>query len=224
MSFPLTLIGLVALLGVAAGCDSRREAETTSGATEGIVIVPFRELGGLECEEALQPSQTPFAYPATATVREIEEEPGRFLVPESIPAGMELKSRSLGDRASYMVFESAEEQGQPQRVVTIAQGPTHGEVLKLPVKEGYYERVTVRGSPAYVIRGSLVIISRSVDGVETVESCEWNPDGVISVGFVSDGHSVIVVGSPGGEFPPDELLGIAASLVGSTETKEGALR
>ena len=211
MSFLKAVIALAALLGVALGCDSEKGGTEATGANGDIVIVPFRDLEGSECEGALNPSpEAPTAYPTPATARGIAEELGTFLAPSSTPAGMELKSRSLWGEAAFMVFESVE--GQPKRVLSIAQFPTNGEVIRLHVKEGYYETATVRGAPAYVVRGTLVINAISVDGVERVEGCEWDDRAVTSVGFVSDGHAVRVAGSPGGEFDADELVAIAASL------------
>ena len=60
-----------------------------------------------------------------------------------------------------------------------------------------------------------------MDGVERVEGCEWDPDAVTSVGFVSDGHAVRVAGTLDGEFDAAELTAIAASLVESRETDGG---
>ena len=111
--------------------------------------------------------------------------------PESIPAGMELKSRSLGDRASYMVAPRSKGSLRSRLPAT------HGEVLS--PGEGRLLREGYRQGIARICRAVAWSSSRGVDGVETVESCEWNPDGVISVGFVSDGHSVIAA-APAGSF------------------------
>ena len=45
----------------------------------------------------------------------------------------------------------------------------------LQAKDGSYERETVNGAPAYIIRGGFVV-RRIVDGVETIDSCGWEPE------------------------------------------------
>ena len=205
------------------GCSSEEGVGTATSTSDPISIVPHQEPSLAECEEAFGTEATrdaPLAHPSPSTVDEVEETLGRFLVPEPAPAGLELKARRLGGRESFMRFEGAVEPGQRKRVLTIEQGPTNGRVWQLQAKDGYYESATVRGAPAYVIRGAFAIRSRIGNGAERLGRCGWDPDEENSVVFVSDGHGVRIAGSPGSDFPPNELMTIAASLVEAAESRE----
>ena len=157
----------------------------------------------------------PHAYPSTATKEQIESTIGQYWVPQSSPFGLELKARRMGDETSFTRYADSPVQGQRTRVLTIEQGPTNDRIWQLHAKDGYADRVTVGGEPAYVIRGGFVIHARVVNGVETIESCGWDPTEENSLVFISNGHTVRIVGSPASEFSPDSLKTLADSLMGS---------
>ena len=176
-----------------------------------------------ECEEAFGTEATEDvspAFPSPATVEVIEEMLGRFLVPDVLPEGMALKDRRVGGNQAYMRFEGAAEPGGQKRVLTIHQGPTDGKPLRLQAKEGYYERATVSVAPAYLIRGTFIVLFTSVRGEERLEECGWDPEEQSSVVFVSEGYGVRIAGSPASAFPRSELLAIAASMVETSESRK----
>ena len=51
------------------------------------------------------------------------------------------------------------------------------------------------------------------DGAKRVVSCDWVPEEVTSLVFVSNGYGYRLAGSPAEAFPPSELITIAESLV-----------
>ena len=184
---------------------------------DAIVILPYQEPTLAECKEEWSSSgdgeDEELAYPTPASVPEIQERLGRFLVPKSVPAGLKLADRRIGGEVAYIRFEETEviQQQRPGRQLTIEQGPVD-RVWRLEAKEGYYEQETVRGVPAAVIRGVFVIDTRMEDGAKRVVSCDWVPEEVTSLVFVSNGYGYRLAGSPAEAFPPSELITIAESL------------
>ncbi len=215
-------IVLAAIVGISMGCDAEKGVDMTNSNSEEITIVALKEPTLAECEEAFGPAarmNVPHAHPSAASVEQVEETIGRFLVPDSVPAGLELKARRIGDQVSFVQYESALEQGQRTRVLTIEQGPTNGRTWQLHAKDGYFDRETVRGAPAYIIRGSFVIRAIMVKGVETIKSCGWDSNEENSLVFVNNGHGVRIAGSPASDFPPSRLTTLAASLVESPRSQ-----
>ena len=219
----VAVVGIVALLGVSAGCGMGDDPGTATSVSGPIAILPLPERSLAECEDAFRTEATqdvPLAFPSPATVDAVEKVLGRFLVPGPVPEGLELMDRRLGGHQAYMRFEGAAEPGRRKRVLTIQQGPTDGRVWRIQAKDGYYESATVRGAPAYVIRGTFVVLSRMVKGERRLERCGWDPEEENSVVFLSEGHGVRISGSPASDFPPNELMAIAASLVETSESQE----
>ena len=213
---------LAAIVGISMGCDAEKVADMPTNTSGEIAIIALKEPSLAECEEAFGATATmnvPHAHPSTASVEQIEETIGLFLVPESVPDGLELKARRIGNQVSFTQFESSPEQGQRARVLTIEQGPTNGRVWQLQAKDGHFDRATVRGAPAYIIRGSFVIRARMVKGVETIEGCGWDLNEENSLVFVNNGHAVRIAGSPASDFPPSRLTTLAASLVESPRSQ-----
>ena len=216
------VIVLAAIVGISMGCDAEKVADMPTNTSGEIAIIALKEPSLAECEEAFGAAATmnvPHAHPSTASVEQIEETNGLFLVPESVPDGLELKARRIGNQVSFTQFESSPEQGQRARVLTIEQGPTNGRVWQLRAKDGHFDRATVRGAPAYIIRGSFVIRARMVKGVETIEGCGWDLNEENSLVFVNNGHAVRIAGSPASDFPPSRLTTLAASLVESPRSQ-----
>ena len=200
------------------GCGLLDGGENSPEIENVITIVAVEEPTVAECEEffgggAVMDVQ--HAYPATATVEQIEGAIGRLLLPQSVPPGLEIAARSIGDQVAYVKYKGPLVEGQRTEVLSIEQGSTNGRAWRLQAKDGYYERETVNGAPAYIIRGGFVVRSRIVDGVETIDSCGWEPEQENSLVFVSNGHAVRIAGSPASAFPPSRLTTLASSLVES---------
>lgn len=210
----VTLVAVTAL----SACNAEKGETMTTNNAERIAINSFADPTIAECEKAFGASASmnaPHAYPSTATKEQIESAIGQYWVPQSSPFGLELKARRMGDAASFTQYADSPVEGQRTRVLTIEQGPTNDRIWQLNAKDGYADPVTVGGEPAYVIRGSFVIHARVVNGVETIESCGWDPTEENSLVFVSNGHAVRIAGSPASEFSPDSLKTLADSLLGS---------
>ena len=219
----LAVVAFAAFLGYAAICYAE-EVQVLANVGDSIVLIPVQEPTLAECKEEWTSllrgdEEEEFAYPTPASVGEIQEKFEQFLVPQSIPEGLELSESRTGGQGSYTRFEEARDPGRRQstRALSIEQGPIDG-VWRLEAKEGYYEEVTVRGVPAAVVRGGFQVDGRSADGAMQVASCGWDAGLENSLAFVADRYAYRLAGAPAEEFPPDELMAIAESLVEPSES------
>ena len=162
-------------------------------------MIPTEELTIAECEEVFGAGATRdvrHANPFTATVSQVDEAIGQFLVPEAVPSGLTLNARRVGGQVAYVEYRGAAAEGRRVPTLTIEQGPTGGQAWQIHAKEGYFSKETVGGASVVLVRRGLVIPARSVDGVETIDSCGWDPDEENSLVFVTNGHAVRIAGSP----------------------------
>ena len=201
-----------------AGIQSDRSCDVLLVVLFAIVIIPAEELTNAECGEVFGAGATGdvrHANPSTATVSQVEEAFGQFLVPQPVPPGLTLNARRVEGQVAYVEYRGAAAEGWRVPTLTIEQGPTGGQAWQIHAKEGYFSQETVGGASALFVRGGLVIRARIVDGVETIDCCGWDPDEENSLVFVANGHAVRIAGSPASEFPPGQLRSLAASLIDS---------
>ena len=199
-------IAFIAIVGIPIACVSQNGFEVTTNEdmtivsmNEDITIVSMEEPTLAECEESFGAGavmDVPHAHPSTATAEQIEQVIGRFLVPSSLPEGLELTARRIGERVAYAEYASTPQEGKQTRFLTIEQGPTDGITWQLHAKDGHVDSETVGDTPAFVIRGGFVIRARISEGVEVIDSCGWDPDEENSLVFVRNGHGVRIAGSP----------------------------
>ena len=77
------VIVLAAIVGISMGCDAEKVADMPTNTSGEIAIIALKEPSLAECEEAFGAAATmnvPHAHPSTASVEQIEETIGLFLV------------------------------------------------------------------------------------------------------------------------------------------------
>ena len=114
-----------------------------------------------------------------------------------------------------MEYRGAAAEGMRIPFLTIEQGPTGGQAWQIHAREGHFSEETVGVASALFVRGGLVIHAGVVGGVETIDSCGWDPDQENSLVFVTNVHAVRIAGSPASDFPPGQLRNLAAPLIDS---------
>ena len=142
------------------------------------MLIPTEELTIDECEEVFSASATLdslYANQSTATVSQIEEAIGQFLVPEAVPSGLTLSARRVEGQVANVEYRGTAAEGRRVPVLTIEQGPTGGQAWTIHVKEGNFSKVSVVGASAFLVRDGFVIRVRIVDGVETTDTCGRDP-------------------------------------------------
>ena len=128
-------------------------------------------------------------------------------------------------RPAYPGYRGAASEGRRVPFLTIDQGPTGGQAWQIHARECYFSQETVGVASTLFVRGGLVIRARIVDGVETIDSCGWDPNREGSLVFVTNGHAVRTADSPASDFPrsAQESCRIAQRLPGKSVTWRGAV-
>ena len=181
-------------------------------------MIPTEELTIDECEELFGASamgDSLHANQSTGTVSQVDDAIGQFPVPEAAPSGLTRNSIRVEGQVAYIEYRGAAAEGRRIPVLTIEQGPIGGQAWQIHAKDGHFSEETVGGASAFFVRGGLVIRARVVDGVETIDSCGWDPEEENSLVFVTNSHAVRIAGSPASDFPPSQLRSLAESLMAS---------
>ena len=90
-SSDVLLVALFAILSILLSCNTGRGVETAAESSEAIVMIPTEELTIAECEEVFGAGATRdvrHVNPSTATVSQVEEAIGKFMVPEPVSPSM----------------------------------------------------------------------------------------------------------------------------------------